>query len=343
MTQEEKHKEDLKAAKGWLAIAKKDNNTMAIQIMENLFPELSESEDEKIIRTLKEIVNWGCAKNISVENNVELKDCLAWIEKQGEQKPTNKIEQSCYHNDGLYYAIDILEKTLGKVEGYQSDDGKMEHQIAIETVNALYHKKPAELSKEDEEMFDAIIADIKFTQKAHDHDVNQVVYEREIDWLKSLKDRMQPQPKQDWNEEDEKKRKLLIAILKVNHPNAHFKVNPKGTVSMETMSTEELVDWLKSIKDRIQPQSKQEWSVEDTKMINFIINILECAPDMRPCSEVYHESAYQKQINWLKSLKPNHWKPSEKQLSVLQTAIKDYGTCAEKNVLESLYSSLKTL
>ena len=54
--------------------------------LESAFPELKESEDEKIIRTLKEIVNWGCAKNISVENNVELKDCLAWLEKQGERK-----------------------------------------------------------------------------------------------------------------------------------------------------------------------------------------------------------------------------------------------------------------
>ena len=39
-------------------------------------------------------------------------------------------------------------------------------------------------------MFDAIIADIQFTQKAHTYDDNQVVYEREIDWLKSLKEGM---------------------------------------------------------------------------------------------------------------------------------------------------------
>ena len=44
-------------------------------------------------------------------------------------------------------------------------------------------------SKEDEEMFDAVVADIQFTQKAHIHEANQVVYKREIDWLKSLKDR----------------------------------------------------------------------------------------------------------------------------------------------------------
>ena len=55
-------------------------------------------------------------------------------------------------------------------------------------------------SEEDEEMFDAIIADIQFTQKAHNHEINQVVFEREIDWLKSLKDRVQPNQ---WKPSDE--------------------------------------------------------------------------------------------------------------------------------------------
>lgn len=44
-----------------------------------------------------------------------------------------------------------------------------------------------EWSEEDAEMFDAIIADIKFTQSVH---INQVVYEREIDWLKYIRDRI---------------------------------------------------------------------------------------------------------------------------------------------------------
>lgn len=45
-----------------------------------------------------------------------------------------------------------------------------------------------------------------------------------------------------WTEDDEKKRTLLIKILEVNHPHGLFKVN-----SSETMRTEELVSWLKSL------------------------------------------------------------------------------------------------
>lgn len=77
------YEDKLRLAKEALASGSYDKETI-----EYIFPELRESKDKRIIRTLKEIVNWGCAKNISVENNVELKDCLAWLEKQGEQKPS---------------------------------------------------------------------------------------------------------------------------------------------------------------------------------------------------------------------------------------------------------------
>jgi hypothetical protein len=52
-------------------------------------------------------------------------------------------------------------------------------------------------SEGDEEMFDAIVADIRFTQKAHNHEVKQVVYEEEIDWLKSLKERYTWKPSEE--------------------------------------------------------------------------------------------------------------------------------------------------
>ena len=75
----------------------------------------------------------------------------------------------CYHGKGWGLSI-----------GAEDDYELVEHKSAW--------------NEEDEEMFDAIIADIQFTQKAHNHEVNQVVYEREIDWLKSLKERLQPNP-----------------------------------------------------------------------------------------------------------------------------------------------------
>lgn len=73
-----KHQEDLQAAKGWLAIAKENNNKIAIQIIENLFPELKESEDEKIRKELIEFVN---INTISIDERHDR--WIAWLEKQG--------------------------------------------------------------------------------------------------------------------------------------------------------------------------------------------------------------------------------------------------------------------
>jgi hypothetical protein len=54
-----------------------------------------------------------------------------------------------------------------------------------------------------------------------------------------------------WSEEDEEKIDLLIAIFEVNHLNEYFKANPINTLNMKAVSTEEIVDWLESLKDRM--------------------------------------------------------------------------------------------
>lgn len=60
-----------------------------------------------------------------------------------EKKELKEIEDEEYNDedygiDGLWHAKNILEKTLGKVEGYQTDDGILDHECAISAVNKLY-------------------------------------------------------------------------------------------------------------------------------------------------------------------------------------------------------------
>ena len=98
-------------------------------------------------------------------------------------------------------------------------------------------EQKSDWSEEDEEMLNAIIADIQFTQKAHNHEVNQVVYEREIDWLKSLKDRVQPQPKQEWSEEDSER------LLRIHQ---FLWTNRKGDTD-EIYQQEQDADWIMSL------------------------------------------------------------------------------------------------
>lgn len=67
-----------------------------------------------------------------------------------EQKPVEEVNGEDYGIDSLYAAMDILNKTLGQVEGYQSDDGILEHKAAITAIKKLYKQKSVEWSEEDE-------------------------------------------------------------------------------------------------------------------------------------------------------------------------------------------------
>ena len=87
-------------------------------------------------------------------------------------------------------------------------------------------------------------------------------------------------------------------------------------------------------------QKPAEWSEEDEKMMDSIIN--ELGQHYKTCtsrdcpSASYSFKAYQKEIDWLKSLRPS-WKPSEEQME----ALKECGWC--KRVLRELYEQLKKL
>ena len=67
-----------------------------------------------------------------------------------------------------------------------------------------------------------------------------------------------------------------------------------------------IIEWFNSLKDRVLPQPKQEWSEDDEEEFQIAIDTLIEAGQ--------HDSAH-----WLKSLKPQpHWKPSEEQIELLR-------------------------
>lgn len=174
----------------------------------------------------------------------------AGYEWDAEHKQLNKIEQKSA-TMSLDEAIEhCREKSCGN--NACALEHKQLEKWLIE-LKELKERKPAEWSKEDEVRINRIVACLENLNVA-DNDILL----KDVDWLKSLKERIQPKVK--WSEEDEKKRTLLISILEVNHPNGYFKVNPANTLNMEVMHTEELVDWLKSLR----PQNR--WKPSDEQM-----------------------------------------------------------------------------
>ena len=89
-------------------------------------------------------------KELSDGINIDKQKLAEWSEENEEYNGED------YGIDGLWHAMNILEKTLGKVNGYQTDDGFLSHQCAITAVKKLYKQKTSEWTEEDEEMFKSL-------------------------------------------------------------------------------------------------------------------------------------------------------------------------------------------
>lgn len=98
--------------------------------VEDNVPQLAESEDEKIRKQIKAFIKSRGSQITQSKTDA----WLAWLEKQ---KPIEDFNGDDYGIDSLWHAITILEKTLGEVEGYQTDDGILEHKCAITAVRKL--------------------------------------------------------------------------------------------------------------------------------------------------------------------------------------------------------------
>ena len=143
-------------------------------------------EDERIRKGIIYVLEQEWVHLVSAKG-VTKKEMIDWLEKQGEKKSTELPKGEDYGIDGLWNAQRILEKTLGKVEGYQTDDGILEHECAINAVKELYEQKPT-WSEEDKIRLDRICKTLWKNRKGDTDEIYQ--QEQDIDWLKSLKKRM---------------------------------------------------------------------------------------------------------------------------------------------------------
>ena len=84
MDYENKHQEEIiRATQLW------ECGDITRENLEYIFPELQESEDEKI---RKDLIKWINEFPDTIWRSHNKKDVIAWLEKQGEQKPADKVE-----------------------------------------------------------------------------------------------------------------------------------------------------------------------------------------------------------------------------------------------------------
>lgn len=173
---------------------------------------IPESEDERIRKLLIVLFKNDYDNNPNARfAGIKVKNIIAWLEKEELKKSDEEdVNGEDYGIDSLYHAQRILEKTLGKVDGYQSDDGILEHKCAISAVKKLYEQNYS-WSEEDESMYTRTLG---ILGKCYMGELPTKV-EEELKWFKSLKERYA------WKPTDEQ----MLAV------NTAINVIGKGTIN----------------------------------------------------------------------------------------------------------------
>jgi len=134
-----------------------------------------------------------------------------------------------------------------------------------------------------------------------------------------------------WSEEDENMLKSIIATCELAEQDRDSSPT-KHLLEMQT-------NWLKSLKDRVQSQPKQEWSEEDENRINRLIAYFEDKESFTAEDDIVY-------ANWLKSLRPQkQWKPTDEQMNAFDAVLVYNPPCSNecRNHLITLYNDLKKL
>jgi len=210
------------------------------------------------------------------------------------------------------YEWDAAKKELKKI--HVIDEGKAEMDYCF-TKMMNGEKVSSAWSKDDEDY----LLDVNFAI----NDCFDEGYAEELrNWLKSLKDRIQPQPKYEWKQEN------TDALTDFENVMMHIGISFFGQhAGLDPNDTNAIKEQANILLELV---PKQEWSEEDDKMIDDAIGAINAAD--------YYTYDDKKEIeDWLKSLKervqPN-WKPSDEQLDALHDAAVYVDTIAKENEKE---------
>ena len=148
--------------------------------IDEIFPELKESEDEQSKKWILEYLYDGLRKS-DEQFKGQFKAAIAWLEKQGEQNPTRDYS--------TLEITDVVRQALQECEDYRNIRADLYAARVGATVETLIQKqggqKPAEWSEGDKMMIKHIIDIIK--RAGYYAAMNTAFYVDEIAWLKSLR------------------------------------------------------------------------------------------------------------------------------------------------------------
>ena len=358
MTIEEKAKaydEVFEKARKRYEYAKKEDNPIWCSY-EELFPELAESEDERIRKAL--ICHLKADKIDFVSNGVTKDECLAWLEKQKEvdilddeerafADNVDAFRESCDeayrtgYNEGVRVerekwlekkkeSLHIPETCKENAKSFTDEDERIRKDL-IEFLDNVWHlgrnadfdkwgkadcadwiawlEKQKERKPIDEKAVDEISKGVRkkwaldfinYLDNNHYEgkmgvsngecaDIENAFISADWDKLYRYYNKYLQKPAE-WSEEDEKPFNDVLSGLKYAYEDLR---NNKSFDSAKDIK--EAFDWMQARVKSLRPQPKVEWSEEDEKIQEGIMQFLYAWRS---------DTKITKWLDWLKSLKP---------------------------------------
>ena len=299
--------------KAKLVLQERGNELDGASMLANLFPELAESEDEKIRKEIQIALKVNVADNNSAMfpgSHYTVKEAFAWLEKQGEQKPVMMIQ---WAGDNLQEVIRITGLSPNFHKWFKSwkdyEDYVHTHNNIFKLFNedgshyevpvgawiikspdgynlasqAKFIPKPVEWSEEDKSLFDCAVVAVEYAVKPEAKCLDEEVGERVINWLKSLRPQKQ-QYDDEWSDEDKEFLKLTLSNLtelKDRYGEGYGRVGEcikwLNSLQPQPIDVEAVIAYQEGYQQAELEfsQKQQEWTQEDIDMIDWLIRCCE--------------------------------------------------------------------
>lgn len=257
------------------------------------FPELRESEDERIRKGLINFLRSPFIKETLIDEKVA--PWITYLEKQKEQKPTSIVRIPKFRVGDIIQHVP-LEKWDRSIRvraidenGYSIDYTHIGDNVSggyigfsFENEYELVEQKPDTRDADDLQL-------LGFEEMTPEEKMNHPLYLEGFDVGKEV-GMVVGKQEHKWSAEDESNLKSCIGKIEIDmqHWGNHGKTMVDGDIK--------LIDWLKSLRERFNPQPKQEWSVDDEIIRDSIIDYINSG-------NIYATSKV-KMITWLKCLRP---------------------------------------
>ena len=221
-------------------------------------------EDEKV---RKELLDFCKNRAEKYSNDPKYKNISAWITWLKSLRPQPKQKWSEEDSD-------MVEDIVKNLKKYQLQMPNYRVELQMRWLKSIKDRiQPKQEWSEDDErerkrvvgLLEGWLSTFKETCYAEDCKCG-------IDWLKSLQDRVQPQPKQEWSEEDINMIDWLIRCCEEEHKElCNDKYGHQDIVSDLKRDCRKKWDWLESLKNRVAPLITWKPSDEQIRCLKEVV------------------------------------------------------------------------